>query len=92
MQETAKQAGDVISVSEEEKQSAIGFVRWRIQSSLAKLRLRTTKQKSMSVNPRPIPFTGERPLTALYKGFTSRSKEKRSESASRQSTSSERLC
>jgi SNF1-activating kinase 1 len=94
MQETAKQAGDVILVSEVETQSAIGSVRWRIRSSFAKLRLRPIKSKSGNANPRSVQFPSKRPLTPItfYKGLQLRSsKEKDSELASRQSNSTEQM-
>jgi hypothetical protein len=62
MQETAKQAGDVISVTDSETQSSIGFVRWgnQLQTSLGKLRIRSSKAKAFSSNPRLIPLSKEK--------------------------------
>jgi len=74
MQETAKQAGDVISVTESETQAAIGFVRWRnqLQSSLGKLRFRSSKAKAFNSNPRLIPLANDKPTlsSAFSKGLS----------------------
>lgn len=82
MQETAKQAGDVISVSELETQSAIGFVRWRIQSGLEKLRLRSSKSRPASTKPYALSSSGSKEQISRGSG---------KEGDLRQSTSSEHL-